>query len=306
MKKIILSLIFSLAFFWGNAQTINPKTISKVVDDINNETRNVFLEKMGFQNWTATENGQNWFNKKTKESVELTYDKGYYGDGGKHTVAIYYVENGLHQNFIKQLAAAKFIYSKRNVHYVRRFNTYTYEIIKIEPVGKNANITYISHLGKEDGGYPGFEVPKPSVKDTIVKKEKNGNDTIVRKYVGTKQIEKYRFSKGKLVAKKNFVTRDFKRFNNDSQLIYHSYPQKKGKEYIIEEWDFEGKPKYKSVYNDVSKEILVYHYEILFQKKKILPSGKILVTKYDKQGSVVSEKEDYMTATAQDYDESEY
>lgn len=306
MKKIILSLIFSLAFFGGNAQTINPKTISKVVDDINNETRNVFLEKMGFQNWTATENGQNWFNKKTKESVELTYDKGYYGEGGKHIVAIYYIENGLHQNFIKQLAAAKFIYSKRNKHYVRRFNTYTYEIIKIEPVGKNANITYISHLGKEDGGYPGFEVPKPPVKDTIVKKEKNGNDTIVRKYVGTKQIEKSKFSKGKLVAKKNFVTRDFKRFNSDSQLIYHSYPQKNGKEYIVEEWDFEGKPKYKSVYNDVSKEILVYHYEILFQKKKILESGKMLVTEYDKQGSVVSEKEDYITATAQDYDESEY
>jgi|GEM_PF-2480344 len=304
MKKIILSFIFSLALFLGNAQTITPKTIAKVVDDINNQTRNAFLEKNGFQNWTATENGQNWYNKKTNESVELTYDKGYYDEGGKHTVAIYYVENGLHQNFIKQLASAKFIYSKRNKHYVRRLNTYTYETIKIEPIGKNANITYINHQGKENG-LPSFKFPKPPIQDTIIKKEKNGNDTIVRKYVGTKQIEKSRFSGEKLLAKKNFVTGDFKRFNSDSQMIYHSYPQKNGKEYIIEEWDTEGKPKYKSIYNDITKEVLVYHYSILFQKEKILETGKLWVTEYDKQGNVLSEKEDYRTGIAQDYDESE-
>ena len=139
-----------------------------------------------------------------------------------------------------------------------------------------------------------------------VKKEKNGNDTIVRKYIGTRQLEKSRFSKGKLVANKNFVTRDFKRFNSDSQLIYNSYPQKNDTEYIIQEWDFEGKEKYKSVYSDITKEILVYQYEVLFQKKKILKTEKLLVTEYDKLGNVVSEKEDYMVASPQDYDESEY
>lgn len=108
---------------------------------------------------------------KTNESVELTYDQKYYEEGGKHTIAIYYLENGLHKNFVNQLAAAKFVYSKKNKQYIRRFNTYTYETIKIEPIGKNANITYINHLGKEDGSFPGFQIPKPPKQDTIIKKE---------------------------------------------------------------------------------------------------------------------------------------
>lgn len=303
MKKLHLLLV--LLYIFGNAQTITPKNIANVVDDIYNQDNNSFLEKNGFQFWTDTEKGSNWYNQKTKESVELIYDKKYDIEGGKHIVAVYYFENGLQQNFIKQLASAKFIYSKKNKNYIRRFNTYTYETIKIEPTGKNANITYINHQGKENGS-PSLNFPKPPKQDTIIKKEKNGNDTIVRKYIGTRQLEKSRFSKGKLVANKNFVTRDFKRFNSDSQLIYNSYPQKNDTEYIIQEWDFEGKEKYKSVYSDITKEILIYQYGVLFQKKKILKTEKLLVTEYDKQGNVISEKEDYMVASPQDYDESEY
>lgn len=303
MKKLFLLSVLLCIF--GTAQTITPKNIANIVDDIYNQDNNSFLEKNGFQYWTDTEKGSNWYNQKTKESVELTYDSDYYKEGGKHIVAIYNLENSLHQNFTKQLASAKFIYSKRNKNYVRRFNTYTYEIIKIEPIGKNANITYINHQGKENGS-PSLNFPKPPKQDTIITKEKNGNDTIVRKYIGTRQIEKSRFSKGKLVAQKNFLTRDFKRFDTDSKIIYHSYPQKNDKEFILQEWDSEGKEKYKSVYSDITKDILVYQYGVLFQKKKILKTEKLLVTEYDKQGNVVSESEDYMVASPQDYDESEY
>ena len=218
----------------------------------------------------------------------------------------YIINNFLNFNSCFPSYILYFIYSKRNVHYVRRFNTYTYETIKIEMIDKDANITYIKHLGKENGGYPGLQIPKPPIQDTIIKKEKNRNDTIVRKFVGTKQVEKSRFFNEKLVAKKNFVTGDFKRFNSNSQMIYHSYPQKKGKEYIIQEWDSDGKEKYKSFYSEETKEILIYHYGILFQKAKILKTDKLWVTEYDQQGNIVSEKENFRTLGVAEYDESEY
>ena len=306
MKIITTISAFLIFSILGNAQTLIPKNISKIVDDVYNQKKNAFLEKNGFQNWTATENGQNWYNQKTNESVELIYDQKYYKEGGKHTVAIYYLENGLHKNFVNQLAAAKFVYSKRNKHYVRRFNTYTYETIKIELIGKNANITYINHLGKEDGSFPGFQIPEPPKQDTIIKKEKYRNDTIVRKYIGTRQVEKSRFSNGKLVAKKNFVTGDFKKFNENAQLIYHSYPNKKDKEYLVIEYDREGKEKYRSVYQEKSKEMIIYNYGIITERRKEIAGGKESITKYDKTGNITTTTEEYISYGVQDYDESEY
>ncbi|MCQ4142653.1 hypothetical protein [Chryseobacterium sp. EO14] len=281
IKKISIFSLFFLLSIFGNAQSITPKTISKIVGDFYNQTHNDFLEKNEFQNWTAFENGQNWYNRETKESVALTYDEVYYNEGGKHVVAIYDLGERMLQNFVKQLPNAKFMYSKKNKQYIRRFNTYTYETIKIEPIGENAHIIYTNHLGKEDGSYPNFKVLETPKRDTIVKKEKAGNDTIVRKYIGTRQIEKSRFSGGKLIAKKNFVTGDFKRFNSNSQMIYHSYHQNNGKEYIVEEWDSEGKLKKKSVYDDDKKELIEYRNQVLFKKSKILESGKHWVTEYD-------------------------
>jgi hypothetical protein len=489
MNKYLIFSFFLLLHIFGNAQSFGPKNISKVIGDYNNQSQNSFLASKGFQSTTATENGRTWYNPKTKESLELFYDKAYYSEGGKHTVVIYYLKNGLHHNFIKQLDAAKFVYSKRNKQYVKRFNTYTYETLKIESVGKDATITYINHLGKEDGSYPGFNIPKPSKEnvqqsinysnakyltspvsqtqpshlmafmqfpeiivanvdeddnvtidvkisdtatlesvdadipakfngngkelkrflyrldtyeifeniesdlfgnavltfiiendgniteinmlqpfnnvadkeiiqlfkripkfypakhngnwircrvlvpfkfamkarkkrtilisdpitstrtifnnDTITKSQKTNRDSIVKKFVHNKLVEKARFLDGKLVANKNFTTNDFKRFTTDSKMIYHSFYQNDKKEYVVEEWSSDGKLAYKSVYNNKAKEILVYNYQILFQKKKILKSGKLWVTEYDKDGKIVSESEAYETQVPENEDESE-
>ena len=88
--------------------------------------------------------------------------------------------------------------------------------------------------------------------------------------------------------------------------IYHSYPNKKDKEYLVIEYDREGKEKYRSVYQEKSKEMIIYNYGIITERRKEIAGGKESITKYDKTGNITTTTEEYISYGVQDYDESEY